>query len=145
METNSATSFPFQNVRLVFALSLIPSQTTCSILYLRVSKNDAVWVFSPACNASHSCCIQAVSISHILSLCWSTVVGPPFFRPVRVTLICDGKPQLTGITANVLTPRGNLQDSATVLKLSFWLTSAAGGIGRTTSLGETWTTGGQTL
>jgi len=65
-------------------------------------------------------------------------------RFVCVTLICDGKPQLTGITANVLTPWGNHQDFAAVLKLSSWLAPAAGGIGRTTSERETWMTGDQT-
>jgi hypothetical protein len=93
---------PLQNVRLTLPPALITSQTASSILCLRVSRYDAGWVFSPACNASQLCCIQAASFSHILSLRWSTVIGPPFFRCVRVTLICDREPQLTGITAGVL-------------------------------------------
>src|SRR3954451_2946686 len=48
---------------------LDPFPDYISMLYLRVSRCDVVWVFSPACNASQLCRIQAVSISHILSLC----------------------------------------------------------------------------
>jgi hypothetical protein len=61
-------AFQLQNVGLLLLISLIASQTESSVLCLHASRNDAVWVFSPACNASQLCCIQTASISHILSL-----------------------------------------------------------------------------
>lgn len=95
-------AFHFQNVQLLLQPSIITSPTASSILCLPVSRYDAAWGFSPACNASELSSIQPTSHSHILPLRHSTAIGLPLFRCVRVTLICDREPPLTGIASPVL-------------------------------------------
>jgi hypothetical protein len=77
--------------------------TDCTPLLCQcVSRYDTLWGFNSPCDASQSCCIQAASNSHILSLRWFAVTGPPFCR-VNVTGICDRERRLTRITEDVFT------------------------------------------
>jgi hypothetical protein len=88
METNGATFFPFQNVRPVLPLSLIPLQTTSSILYLRVSRYDAVWVFQPSMQCV-SPMLRPGCLSRIFFPCVDLLwLARLFFGCVRVTLTC---------------------------------------------------------